>query len=170
MFRKIIVCLSALLLVFSAGCSADKNNIDALCNNIASDYECTFNVCTADGGALFGGKLLHGESTYELTLSFPEEIAGTVICADKDSFSAQYGGKTVALVQSSVQKLDVLLGVLDAAKEKKELSPYKSELYGAKCMICDIGGNLLYYSHGVPLLIISDGIKAEITGFSAISQ
>ena len=167
MFRRISVLLAVFLLVFTVSCSQNSYGAGMLCKNIASSFECTLNITDESGDALFGGKLSHGENGYEFTVGFPEEIAGTVYRVSESGVEAEVFGKTVTLCASAAEKLCDVFSVLDGVSSPgKDISPYKAELYGAECGLCGEDGRLLYFSHGVPLLVIAGGVRAEFTGFS----
>ncbi len=163
-FKRItLICLSVLL--FFCACSA-KNDVLKLSESLSGDYSFRLNVQSEMGELLFGGMLAKQGGEYVYVLDHPKQSA--------DAKYKQKDGK--AVLEIGDVSIDIspkdckICSVFDALEKMALISGNERcervKLYGEDCMKISLDGTELYFANNKPLLLVWDGIRAEITGFT----
>ncbi len=161
--RITLICLSVLLLF--CACSA-KNDALKLSESLSGDYSFRLNVQSETGELLFGGTLSKQGSEYVYILEHPKQSADAKYIK-KDGITVLQIGDMTLPVESKDLKI---CSVFDALEKIASISGSERcervKLYGVDCMKISLETAELYFANNKPLLIIWDGARAEITGFT----
>ncbi len=161
--RILFIVLSVLLVLCACGA---KDDALRLSESLSGDYSFRLNVKSETGELLFGGILSKSDGEYVYVLDYPKESADAKYIKRDANVRLQIGDISID-VSDRDSKISKIFDILDKASalsgtERCE----RATLYGAEGTKICLDGGEIFFANNKPLLLIWEGARAEITGFT----
>ena len=155
-----------IVFIFSAVLLSSCKGVDStvLSKTLSEDFSCRVNIKSESGELLFGGTLSKSGEGFEYVAEAPSELCDAKYIK-KDGMTVLKIGDMSLPIKSEDLKISKIFSLLESA-QSIDAPCERLRLYGADSIKMSLDKGELYFVNNKPLLLLFDGARVEITGFS----